>query len=169
VGIELECDESNNLHSAALLTPPPVTYCEAKHTSIGCIPSIAASGTASATAGSGFFVTGNNFINNKNCLLFYGVNGRASGAFQGGVLCVKSPIKRTKGTNTGGNPPPNDCSGVPAIDMNLFAVGGLGGSPHPALQVSGTVINCQWWGRDPGFSAPNNTQLSDGLEYTIGW
>jgi hypothetical protein len=81
---------------------------------------------------------------------------------------VKAPIKRTTATTTGGNPPPNDCSGAPSLDMNLFAVGGLGGTPSPALLVPGSVINCQWWGRDPGFPAPNNTQLSDGLQYTVG-
>lgn len=144
------------------------TYCTAKTTSNGCVPSIGSSGVASATAGSGFVVNGSNMINNKSCLLFYGTTGQASTAFQGGILCVKAPIKRTPGTTTGGNPPPNDCSGAPAIDMNLFAVGGGGGSPLPALTVPGTVVDCQWWGRDPGFVAPNNTQLSDGLEYTVG-
>jgi hypothetical protein len=144
------------------------TYCTAKTTSIGCTPAIGWSGTPSATSGSGFAVSASNMINNKSCLLFYGVNGQASIPFQGGTLCVKAPIKRTTATTTGGNPPPNDCSGAPSLDMNLFAVGGLGGTPSPALLVPGSVINCQWWGRDPGFPAPNNTQLSDGLQYTVG-
>jgi hypothetical protein len=146
----------------------PTNYCTAKTGSVGCNPTMASSGAASASAGSGFLVQGTNFINNKSCLLFYGVSGQAATSFQGGILCVKAPIKRTPGTNTFGNPPPNDCSGVPAIDMNLFAVGGGGGTPLPALTVSGTVVDCQWWGRDPGFAAPFNTQLSDGLHYTVG-
>jgi len=143
-------------------------YCTAKTTSIGCTPAITWSGIPSATAGSGFTVSGTNFINNKSCLLFYGVNGQAANPFQGGLLCVKASVKRTPGTMTGGNPPPNDCSGSPSLDMNLFAVGGLGGNPSPALLLPGTVVDCQWWGRDPGFPAPNNSQLSDALEYTIG-
>ena len=150
------------------LATAPTTYCTAKLGSVGCAPAIGHSGAASATAGSGFIVNGTDFINNKNCLLFYGVNGQAALPYQGGTLCVAPQIKRTPSTNTGGNPPPNDCSGIPAIDMNLFAVGGIGGVPLPALQIPGTVVNCQWWGRDPGFAAPNNTQLSNGLEYLVG-
>jgi subtilisin-like proprotein convertase family protein len=146
----------------------PTTYCTAKATSNGCVPSIGSTGTPSATAGSGFSVNATQMINNKSCLLFYGSNGQAAIPFQGGTLCVASPIRRTVGTNTGGNPPPNDCSGAPSFDMNLFAVGGAGGSPAAFLTVPGTVVNCQWWGRDPGFIAPNNTQLSNGLQYTVG-
>jgi len=150
--------------------PQPTSYCVSKTTGNGCSPTIGfvAGDQASATNAGPFRVNGTNFINNKNCLLFYGVTGQSAVPFQGGTLCVATPIKRTPGTNTLGNPPPNDCSGVPSIDMNAFAAGLGGGSPLPALAVVGTVVDCQWWGRDPGFPAPNNTQLSNGLEYTVG-
>jgi hypothetical protein len=117
----------------------------------------------------GFLVRGVNVRNHKNGLLFYGTTGRSALPFQGGILCVKSPLKRTPSVNSGGTPAPaNDCSGVFAIDMNAFAAGALGGNPAAALTVPGTVVDAQWWGRDPGFPAPNNTTLSDGLEYIVG-
>ena len=144
------------------------SYCVPKINSLGCSPSIGATGVASATAGSGFVVNGANVRNQKSGLLFYGITGRAATPFQGGTLCVATPIKRTPSVISGGSALPiNDCTGVYSIDMNLYAVGGMGGTPLPALTVAGTVVNCQFWGRDPGFPAPNNTTLSDGLEYSI--
>jgi VCBS repeat protein len=158
----------NYVSSAGGCTGTPTVYCTPKTNSLGCVPAINSSGVPSATAGAGFLLTGSNVRNNKPGLLFYGVNGQAASAFQGGTLCVKSPIKRTPAVSSGGTPAPaNDCSGVYSIDMNTFAVGGLGGTPLAALTVVGTVVDCQWWGRDPGFAAPNNTTLTDGLEYTV--
>ena len=143
------------------------THCTPKTNALGCVPSIGGSGTPSATASSGFVVQSINMRNNKSGLLFYGANGSASTAFQGGTLCVASPIKRTLALNSGGTPTGNDCTGVFSIDGNAFARGLLGGSPLTALSVPGTVIDCQFWGRDPGFPAPNNTQLSNGLRFMI--
>ena len=147
----------------------PIVYCTAKLNGLGCLPSIGFTGAASATSGSGFLVRSINNRNNKSGLLFYGINGQSALPFQGGTLCVSSPIKRSPAFVSGGSPPPaNDCSGVYSIDMNLFAVGGLGGTPLPQLQMEGTTVNCQFWGRDPGFPPPDNTSLSDALQYVVG-
>lgn len=143
-------------------------YCTAKVNSLGCTPFIGASGAASASASNGFVITGSQMRNNKAGLLFYGFNGQASFPFQNGTLCVATPRMRALTLDSGGTLPPNDdCSGVYALDMNAFAAGALGGHPAPGLLTAGTVVDCQWWGRDPGFSPPSNTTLSNALEYTV--
>lgn len=144
-------------------------YCTAKPNSLGCLPAISSSGTPSATAGSGFDVVGSNVRNNKSGLLLYGVGGRAALPFQGGTLCVATPIKRTRALTSGGTPAPaNDCSGAFMIDMNAFALSAGPPAPLPALRQPGSVVNCQFWGRDQGFPAPKNTTLTDALEYVVG-
>jgi len=146
----------------------PTLYCTAKINSLGCTPTIGSTGASSATAGAGFHIKTSNVRNQKPGLLIYSVNGRAAVPFQGGLRCVNSPVRRTTPANSGGTAlPASDCSGIYTIDMNTFTVGGLGGNPIPALAIMGTVVDCQWWGRDPGFPAPNNSTLSDGLEYTV--
>jgi hypothetical protein len=164
--IYLEVDAGEHRTAARYGEPPPQSvYCTAKTNSLGCLPSIGASGWPSATAGSGFQVTGVDQLNNKAGFLFYGMNGAAALPFYGGTKCVNPPIKRTLVQDSLGTPAPAaDCSGIFAVDMNAFAVGALGGNPDPALSVPGTVVNCQWWSRD----AAGNTALSDGLEYAIG-
>jgi hypothetical protein len=145
-----------------------VVHCSPKVNSLGCTPEISASGVPQASAFSGFVVRCTQVRNNKSGLLFYGVTGRLALPFQGGTLCVQFPLKRSPGRSSGGAAPPaNDCTGVYEIDMTAFAKGFYGGSPLPALNQAGTTVNCQWWGRDSGFSFPNNTTLSAGVEYLI--
>jgi len=149
--------------------PVPITYCVAKTNSLGCTPVISGTGQSSATLTSGFVVKSVNMRNNKVGLLFYTNGGQASTPFTGGTLCVGGALKRVQGLNTGGTPAPvNDCTGIFSVDMNSFRAGLLGGNPNAFLSVVGTVVDSQFWGRDPGFPAPNNTQLSDGLEFTVG-
>lgn len=139
------------------------TYCTAKTSSAGCVPSIGSSGVASATAGSGFVVGATGVLNGKTGLLIYGTSGRAAVPFGGGTLCVGAPLRRTPAQDSGGNPTGLDCSGQYAFDFNGWVATGV----DPAL-VAGAVVDAQYWSRDPGFAPPDNVGLTDALEFTIG-
>jgi Tol biopolymer transport system component len=139
------------------------TYCTAKVNSQGCTPAIGWSGTPSASAGSGFFVNAAQVLNQKAGLLAYSTTGPAAAPFQGGTLCLKAPVRRTPGQLSGGSPSPAvDCSGSFSFDFNVRIASGI----DPALTL-GAGVWCQYYSRDPGFPAPNNTSLTRGLEFTI--
>jgi len=140
----------------------PLNYCTAKVNSLGCSPVIESSGVPSASLASGFIVSARDVMNNKPGLLLYSTSGRQAVPFGGGTLCLRSPIRRLFGQSSGGNPPPNDCSGTYAGDFNTRIASGL----DPAL-VAGALVQFQYWSRDPGFPNGLNIGLTDALEATI--
>jgi hypothetical protein len=143
-------------------------FCTAKLNSLGCTPQWSNFGTSSASATSGFSLRAVNVLNQKPGLLMYGFDGRAAIPFQGGTLCVNGPIHRGPAVTSHGSPSNfNDCTGMFALDMNAFAAGLAGGNPHPSLRIPGTLVTCQWWGRDPGFPPPDATTLSMGVQYFV--
>jgi len=145
-----------------------VTYCTAKVNSLGCLPAISSAGTPSASAACGFVVTAAPVYNQKAGLLLYSLTGRAALPFQGGILCVAPPLRRTPVLSSGGSHIPlKDCTGGWRIDMNAFSAGTIGGHPDPLLTWPGTYVHCQWWGRDPGFTPPDSTALTDALQYVV--
>ncbi len=139
--------------------PDPVVYCTGKTNSLGCIPSIASYGIPSPTATSGFTISASEVRNDRVGLLIYGTSGRAAFPFHGGVLCLAAP-KRAWTVDSGGSAPPvKDCSGEWAIDFNAFI---HQEQPPPPVTLPGTVVECQWWGRD----TPGNASLSNAIEFT---
>ncbi|MBK8180839.1 MAG: S8 family peptidase [Planctomycetes bacterium] len=151
-----------------VIVVPPYTYCTGKVNSLGCTPAIQWLGTPRVTDTSGFTIQCTNLRNNKPGLLLYSSAGSAGTPFQGGTLCLSSPIRRTPGGTSGGSSAPvNDCSGVLSIDFLAFAHGTLGGTPAANLLLAGTPVWAQWWGRDPGFPAPDNTSLSNAMTFVM--
>ena len=142
--------------------PDPTIYCTAKTNSLGCVPAIAINGVPS-TSFAPFDITVSNVLNNKNGLLFYGHSGAISAPLLGGTLCVAPPLRRTLPTTSGGNPPPNDCSGLFTFDFVALAASGS----DPQL-VSGASVNAQWWSRDPGHVDGTGSSLSDAVQFELG-
>ncbi len=141
------------------LAPDVSTYCTAKVNSAGCTPQIAFSGTPSASAASGFVISCTNEMSNKAGIFFYSKAGPHGSPFLGGYLCAAPPIVRTPVQSSGGTPP---CGGSFSFDFNTYVHSGI----DPAL-VAGVGVWTQFWCRDPGFSPPNNSNLSDAVHAVL--
>jgi hypothetical protein len=138
-------------------TGNPAIYCTSKVNSQGCTPSIGATGTPSASAGSGFVLTTTNELDNQLGLYFYSRSAANSAPFQGGTLCGTRPLMRTPVQDSGGTPP---CGGAYTMDFNAYIAGGA----DPAL-VPGQPVWVQTWSHDP--ASPSTTNLSDAITFTI--
>ena len=146
------------------LTPPPTAYCTSSSTTNNCTPAMAASGTPSAAAASGFTLTCNNVEGQKLGLIFYGIAGQNNVSWGTGstsFLCVKTPTQRMTSQNSGGTP--GGCDGTISQDFLAFIAGNPGalGAPFSA----GAVVDAQCWFRDP--PAVKTTNLSNGIEWTM--
>jgi hypothetical protein len=131
----------------------PSSYCTGKTNSQGCVPAIGFTGLPTIAAPDDFHVTCTLVLNNKSGLMYWGLNPK-SAPFGGGTQCVESPVKRTTLQNSGGNAPPDDCSGV--FDFHFsdayMAANGL---------AVGSTIFCEYWYRDP--TDPATFGLSNAL------
>ena len=124
--------------------PAVTTYCTAKVNSLGCAASMDHFGQPELSGQASFTLLGVDTLNEKQGLLFYGLNGPGVFPFLGGTLCVLPPLVRTTVTNSSGNPPPNDCSGRFVFDFQTYAQAGT----NPALGA-GSTVHGQFWFRDP--------------------
>jgi hypothetical protein len=139
--------------------PTPVVYCTAKVNSAGCVPAVSFEGAASLSVGNNFFVRAANVLNNKPGFLIWGRN-TASIPLGGGTLCLTSSIVRTPAQNSGGNPPPNDCSGTYSFHFSQAYMISKGLAP-------GTSVYAQYYSRDGGFPPPDNIGLTDAVRFTV--
>jgi hypothetical protein len=142
----------------------PTSYCTAKVNSLGCVPAMTVSGMPSANAPQAFWVGARNFLNQKTGMLMYSTGGPAATPFQGGTLCIQTPIHRTPPHSTGGSTSGTDCTGMLAFDFNAW----IDSNFDPVL-VPGQFVWSQGWSRDPGFPPPGNSSLTDAEAFLIWW
>jgi len=137
----------------------PLTYCTPKVNSVGCAPTLGASGVASATSTAPFNVTCGQLLNQKSGLYMYSHAPNAA-PFQGGTLCVHAPIRRTSSMNSGGSATGADCTGFLSFNFNARIQSGV----DPTL-VTGAEVFTQAWARDPGSSSA--TSLSNAMHFLV--
>jgi hypothetical protein len=138
----------------------PAVYCDAQRNSLGCKPAISGTGSPSATAGSGFTLGVQNLVSSSYGFFFYSTRKPLIAPFQGGYLCMPSPIRRVPPQATGGSTAP-DCSGSLALDFNAWIASGA----DPML-VAGENACVQAWSRDAGSATGAN--LSNAIVFAIG-
>jgi hypothetical protein len=76
--------------------PAPLTYCSGKVTSQLTFPYLSWTGSNSLTLNN-LVLECNDALPNKSGIFFYSHNGQAAIPFQGGLLCMNTPISRTTG------------------------------------------------------------------------
>ena len=140
----------------------PVVYCTAGTSSGGCTPSIHASGTASASASSGFVLGASALPGQKWGVVLYGIAGEVAAPWGGtSTLCMAGALQRTGLHPSGGTL--GACDGAIAVDWNAWRV------THPSALgapfVPGQVLWAQVWYRDT--AAPPATALSNAVRVWI--
>jgi hypothetical protein len=141
----------------------PLNYCTAGTSGSGCLASLSASGTPSASASSGFDLTAVGVEGNKDGLFFFGTSGRQANPWGNGtsLQCVAPPVKRgglLAGTGTSGA-----CNGTFTQDLNARWNAKPNQNPGP-----GAIVQAQLWYRDPFGSSNQTTSFSDALEFPVG-
>jgi hypothetical protein len=136
---------------------PPSTACEGKVNSQGCEPYMGHNGAPPSLSGGLFEVLGRNEREDTYGILIWSLD-PISVPFQGGTLCLGSPVQRTPKTETEEVVP-----GVPCPAEFEFAWT----SAYLASQglTAGTDVYCQFWGRDA--ADPWRTTLTDMLAFRL--
>jgi len=144
------------------LTPctSEVSYCLAKLNAAGCLPRICSRGTPSLSGPDDFVVSAERVSSHRFGLMIWGL-ASAGTPFQGGRLCIASPITRTTLQGSGGTPGLFDCSGAFAYAFTQAYMTSKG-------LTAGTQVYAQYWYRDVAQPPPVfPTGLTDALNFTI--
>jgi hypothetical protein len=136
----------------------PSTYCTAKVNSRGCSPTIFASGLPTLSVADDFHVGASSCLVGKPGMLLW--SSHSSGvAFGGGTLCLgvsiaRSPIQFAATRDVGA------CGGSYDFHLTQSYLTSVGLAP-------GASFYSQIWMRDPGFAAPDDVGLTNGLAAVV--
>jgi len=130
-------------------------HCTGKINSAGCTPVVDATGTPTAQGPDDFLITARDVLMGKPGLFFWGTNGGAALPFLGGTLCVQPPLQRGPVLLATG---PSDCNAGYAFPFtqSLAVQQGI---------LGGTVVDGQFWMRDPDHPDGTGVALSNGIEF----
>ena len=139
-----------------------VGYCTAGTSASGCQASVSALGTASGTAPSGFTLTVTDLEGAKDGQFFWGTSGRQANAWGNGTSlnCVVPPT--TRGGLLAGSGSPGTCDG--SASQDLAALWTSTPTKNPG---AGSVVQVQYWYRDPQSTSNRTTSLSNALEFAV--
>lgn len=138
----------------------PITYCTAKPTSLGCLPTIGFTGTPSLGGVKSLQFRLSSVPKNTVGTLGYSTLGKAALPFHGGTLCIQPPLRRTPGTQKASVIVVGPCTTPLLVDFGAHLASGA----DPALSV-GTEVFVQWFFRDPG--APLGVGHTEAARFTI--
>lgn len=139
--------------------PSPYSYCTSTPSAIGCVPQITTSGTPSATNATAFRVGAASVVNQTTGFLLYSLRPDHQ-PFGNGVLCLKTPWRRTAPQASGGVAEGATCSGVFSFDFNPVIQSGV----VQAL-VPGATVCAQYVYRDP--QSPLVPGLTNAVRFQI--
>ncbi|MDA1263950.1 MAG: hypothetical protein O2816_02585 [Planctomycetota bacterium] len=138
-------------------------FCTAEMSASGCLPSMDYSGTPSLSGSDPFILVAKSIDADTVGFLTWGTTGEAFTPFQGGVLCVAGPLRRSPLLQATGQ---GDCGGTLSVDFNTLALS------DPSL-APGTSVWAQFWVRDLyAAGGPPGLQrvpivLTDALHFTM--
>lgn len=138
--------------------PSPSSYCTAVVNSLGCTPSISASGTPSLSGTEPILIRATNIVSHRTGLLLYSDGGDRA-PFYGGFLCVRAPFRRGGTADSGGAEAVVDCSGVLERDLGSY-LRAPGSAYTPGMHVF-----AQFYYRDLQSSA--GVGLTDGVRIEL--
>ena len=135
------------------------SFCLPLQNSLGCTPSISATGALTLAAPDNFVVRASNVLSQRQGLLMWGTSSVLA-PLGAGFRCVGAPVRRMPVQGSGGSAGGNDCSGTYAqlFSDSLLASNGF---------LAGQVLFFQWWSRDNGYAAPDNLGLTDALRAMV--